>query len=38
MSVHTLTQLQYSEDKQGPWKLYVYNANSSYHSGGNTNG
>ena len=34
MSVHTLTQLQYSEDKQGPWKLYVYNANSSYHSGG----
>jgi len=34
MGVYTLTQLQYSEDRQGPWKLYVYNANSAFHGGG----
>ena len=34
MGVHTLTQLQYSEDQKGPWKLYVYEADSGYHRGG----
>lgn len=34
MTVHTLTELQYSEDRQGPWKLYVYEPNSEYHRGG----
>ena len=34
MATHTLTQLQYSEDKSGPWKLYVYEPNSEYHRGG----
>jgi hypothetical protein len=30
---HSLTELQYSTDRKGPWKLYVYGANG-YHSGG----
>lgn len=34
MAVHTLTKLQYSEDRSGPWKLYVYEPNSEYHRGG----
>jgi hypothetical protein len=25
--------LQYSEDRQGPWSLYVYLENSGYHCG-----
>jgi hypothetical protein len=24
MATFTLTQLQYSEDRKGPWKLYIY--------------
>lgn len=27
MSTYTLTQLVYSQDRKGPWKLYVYTAN-----------
>jgi hypothetical protein len=34
MAVHTLTQLQHSQDRQGPWKLYIYEPNSEYHRGG----
>lgn len=29
-----LTELQRSEDREGPWKLYIYEPNSQYHSGG----
>ena len=29
-----MTDLMYSDDKEGPWKMYVYSANSSYHAGG----
>src|SRR5208282_4692687 len=31
--VHTLTELQYAEIGEGPWKMYVYN-NDGFHSGG----
>ena len=34
MAVHTLTQMQYSEDRKGPWKMYIYEPNSEYHRGG----
>jgi hypothetical protein len=34
MPIETLTRLQYSEDRQGPWQLYIYEANSAYHRGG----
>lgn len=33
MSGLTLTELQYSNDRKGPWRLYVYNPNG-YHNGG----
>ena len=33
MSTYTLTELQYSDDRKGPWKLYVYKADG-YHNGG----
>lgn len=32
--VETLTELQYSDDRRGPWKLYIYEPNSQYHRGG----
>lgn len=32
--VETLTELQYSEDRRGPWKLYIFEPNSPYHRGG----
>jgi hypothetical protein len=32
--IEELTELQYSEDRQGPWKLYVYDHNSQFHRGG----
>lgn len=32
--VTTLTQLQYSVDRKGPWKLYIFELNSEYHRGG----
>jgi hypothetical protein len=34
MATHNLSELQYSEDRQGPWKLYVYEPYSEYHRGG----
>jgi hypothetical protein len=34
MPIETLTQLRYSEDRQGPWRLYIYEPNSQYHRGG----
>jgi len=33
MSFHTLTELQYSEDHEGPWQIYCFNHNG-YHLGG----
>lgn len=30
---HTLTELQYSQDRKGPFALYVYEPNSEYHRG-----
>ena len=33
--VHRLTELQHSEDRKGPWKLYVYEKDSEFHRGGN---
>ena len=30
--VHTLTELQYTETADGPWKLYIY-GRSGYHTG-----
>lgn len=30
MGTHTLTELQYSEDRAGPWKLYIYEPNSEW--------
>lgn len=32
--IDTLTQLRHSEDRQGPWKLYVYESGGRYHSRG----
>ena len=34
MAVHTLTELQYSKDRRGPWKIFIYEPNSEYHRGG----
>ena len=31
--VHTLTELQYAEIGDGPWKLYIYGADE-FHGGG----
>lgn len=33
MTAFNLTELQYSEDRRGPWMLYIY-TNGDYHSGG----
>lgn len=33
MPLHTLTTLQYSTDRKGPWKLYIYDQ-TGYHDGG----
>ena len=32
MPIHTLTKLQYSKDRKGPFALYIYEMNSEYHS------
>ena len=32
MPIQTLTKLQYSKDREGPFALYIYNLNSEYHS------
>ena len=34
MPIETLTELQYSQDRKGPWKLYIYEKDSEYHRGG----
>ena len=34
MERHTLTELQYSGDRKGPFKLYIYEPNRTYHLGG----
>jgi hypothetical protein len=34
MPLEVLTELQYSQDQRGPWKIYVYEPNSEYHRGG----
>ena len=39
MEIHNLTTLQYSEDRRGPWRLYIYETASDFnadprHSGG----
>jgi|ERR1700677_2507997 hypothetical protein len=34
MTIETLTELQYSKDRKGPWQLYIYEPNSEYHHGG----
>ena len=31
--VHTLTELQYTQDRKGPFALYIYEPNSPYHRG-----
>ena len=33
MPVEQLTELQYSTDRKGPWKLYIYESDG-YHRGG----
>ena len=33
MPTHTLTELQYSKDRQGPFALYIYEPNSEFHRG-----
>jgi hypothetical protein len=33
MPTHTLTQLQYSKDREGPFALYIYEPDSEYHRG-----
>ena len=30
----TLTELQHTEDREGPWKLYIYDHNIPFHQGG----
>jgi hypothetical protein len=32
--VEKLTELQYSQERKGPFRLYVYEPNSEYHRGG----
>jgi hypothetical protein len=34
MPIETLTELHYSQDRKGPWRIYVYERNSEYHRGG----
>lgn len=34
MPVHTLTELQYSQNRKGPWVLYIFEPDSEYHSAG----
>ncbi len=34
MSIEILSELQYSSDRKGPFKLYIYEPNSEYHRGG----
>jgi hypothetical protein len=34
MPIETLIALQYSQDRKGPFQLYIYEPNSEYHRGG----
>jgi hypothetical protein len=34
MPIEHLTELQYSTDRKGPFKIYVYEPNSEFHRGG----
>ena len=34
MPIETLTELQYSQERKGPFKLYIYEPNSEYHRSG----
>jgi len=34
VAVHKLTELQYGEDRKGPFKMYIYEPHSEYHRGG----
>jgi hypothetical protein len=34
MTIEHLTELQYSTDRKGPFKLYIYEPHSEYHRGG----
>jgi hypothetical protein len=34
MEHHELTELQYSHDRKGPFRLYIYEPNSECHCGG----
>jgi len=34
IEAEALTELQYSTDRKGPFKLYVFEPNSEYHRGG----
>jgi hypothetical protein len=34
MPIEHLTELQYSQDRRGPFKLYIYERDSEYHRGG----
>ncbi len=34
MPIEHLTELQHSDDREGPWKLYIFEADSEYHRGG----
>lgn len=34
MTAVTLDQLQHSDDRKGPWCLYVYEADGQHHRGG----
>lgn len=33
LNVVTLTDLQHSDDRKGPWKLYIYEPGGQYHLG-----
>lgn len=33
-STYQLTELQYSNDRKGPWRLYIYEADGVHHRGG----
>lgn len=33
MGTYIFTELQYSDDRKGPWRLYIFNKDG-YHSGG----
>lgn len=34
VSTYELTKLQHSEDRKGPWRLYIFEPHSEFHRGG----